>query len=109
MLREEERPVTFRAILAPPVLFASEGRPPEGLQRLEFSGPLPFDPRELRQLSVTADARRTLIGVWREGESGLRIWGVINSGTRSLKDIQGGRQARGPPAAGTGHSRRRAG
>jgi len=96
MLREEERPVTFRAILAEPALFASEGRPPEGLQRLEFSGLLPFDPRELRQLSVTADPRRTLIGVRREGERGLRIWGVINSGTRWLRDIQGGRQAAAP-------------
>ena len=96
LLREEERPVTFRAILAAPELFASEGRPPEGLQRLEFSGSLPFDPRELRQLSVTADPRRTLIGVRREGERGLRIWGVINSGTRWLRDIQGGRRAAAP-------------
>jgi hypothetical protein len=96
MQREEERPVTFRAILAAPELFASEGRPPAGLQRLEFSGPLPFDPRELRQLSVVADPRRTLIGVRREGESGLGIWGVINSGTRWLRDIQGGRQAAAP-------------
>jgi hypothetical protein len=96
MLREEERPVTFRAILAELALFASEGRPPEGLQRLEFSCPLPFDPRELRQLSVTADPRRTLIGVRREGERGLGIWGVINSGTRWLRDIQGGRRAAAP-------------
>jgi hypothetical protein len=55
MLREEERPVTFRAILAEPALFAPEGRPPEGLQRLEFPRSLPFDPRELRRLSVAAD------------------------------------------------------
>jgi hypothetical protein len=96
MLREEERPVTFRAILAAPELFASDGRPPEGLQRLEFSGSLPFDPRELKQLSVTADPRRTLIGVRREGERGLGIWGVINSGTRWLRDIQGGRRAAAP-------------
>jgi hypothetical protein len=96
LLREEERPVTFRAILAEPALFASQGRPPEGLQRLEFSDSLPFDSRELRQLSVTADPRRTLIGVRREGERGLRIWGVINSGPRWLRDIQGGRRAAAP-------------
>lgn len=71
MLREEERPVTFRAILAAPTRFATDGRPPEGLQRLEFSGSLPFDPRELRRLSVAADPRRTLIGVRQEGEKGL--------------------------------------
>ena len=70
MLREEERPVVFRAILAEPALFDPEGRPPEGLQRLAFPRPLPFDPRELRRLSVAADPQRTLIGVWRDGEIG---------------------------------------
>ena len=47
MLREEERPVVFRAILAEPALFAPEGRPPEGLQRLEFPRSLPFGPSTL--------------------------------------------------------------
>src|ERR687894_3332603 len=96
MLREEERPVIFRAILAEPALFAREGRPPEGLQRLAFPRSLPFDPRELRQLSVAADPQRTLIGVRRDEEGGLRIWGLINSGTRWLRDVQGGRRAGAP-------------
>jgi hypothetical protein len=96
MLREEERPVVFRAILAEPALFVPEGRPPEGLQRLAFPRSLPFDPRELRRLSVAADPQRTLIGVWRDGEGGLRIWGLINSGTRWLRDVQGGRRAGAP-------------
>src|SRR5215213_3153705 len=96
MLREEERPVVFRAILAEPALFAPEGRPPEGLQRLKFPRSLPFDPRELRRLSVAADPQRTLIGVRRDGEGGLRIWGLINSGTRWLRDVQGGRLAGAP-------------
>ena len=67
MLREEERPVVFRAILAESALFAPEGRPPEGLQRLAFPRSLPFEPRELRRLSVAADPQRTLIGVWGTG------------------------------------------
>lgn len=96
MLREEERPVVFRAILAEPALFDPESRPPEGLQRLEFPRPLPFDSRELRRLSVAADPQRTLIGVRRDGEGGLRIWGLINSGTRWLRDVQGGRRAGAP-------------
>jgi hypothetical protein len=96
MLREEERPVVFRAILAEPALFAPEGRPPEGLQRLEFPRLISFDPRELRRLSVAADPQRTLIGVWRDGEGGLRIWGLINSGTRWLRDVHGGRRAGAP-------------
>src|ERR671916_926262 len=96
MLREEERPVVFRAVLAEPALFDPEGRPPEGLQRLEFPRPLPFEPRELRRLSVAADPQRTLIGVWRDGEGRLRIWGLVNSGTRWLRDVRGGRRAGAP-------------
>ena len=96
MLREEERPVVFRAILAEPALFDPEGRPPEGLQRLKFPRSLPFAPRELRRLSVAADPQRTLIGVWRDGEGGLRVWGLVNSGTRWLRDVQGGRRAGAP-------------
>jgi hypothetical protein len=72
MLREEERPVVFRAILAEPEVFAPEGRPPEGLQRLAFPRSLPFDPRELRRLSAAADSQRTLIGVRQDGEGTLR-------------------------------------
>jgi hypothetical protein len=96
MLREEERPVVFRAILAEPALFDLEGRPPEGLQRLAFPRSLPFDERELRRLSVVADPQRTLIGVRRDEEGGLQIWGLINSGTRWLRDVQGGRRAGAP-------------
>jgi hypothetical protein len=96
MLREEERPVVFRAILAEPAFFAPEGRPPEGLQRLAFPRLLPFDPRELRRLSVAADPQRTLIGVRPDGEGGLRIWGLVNSGTRWLRDVYGGRRAGAP-------------
>ena len=96
MLREEERPVVFRAILAEPTLFDPEGRPPEGLQRLEFPRPLPFGPRQLRRLSVAADEQRTLIGVRRGQDGELRIWGLVNSGTRWLRDVQGGRRAGTP-------------
>jgi hypothetical protein len=93
MLREEERPVTFRTILAEPALLTPEGRPPEDLQRLAFPRSLPFDPRELRRLSVAADPQRTLIGVRPDGEGGLRIWGLVNSGTRWLRNVYGGRRA----------------
>ncbi len=96
MLREEERPVVFRAILAGPDLFDPEGRPPEGLRRLEFPRSFPFDARELRRLSVAADPRRTLIGVRQDGDRNLRIWGLVNSGTRWLRDVRGGRRAGAP-------------
>src|SRR5215469_1968755 len=98
MLREEEHPVTFRAILAPPSMFPVDGRPPEGVERLDFAHSLPFDPDGLRRLSVAADPTRMLIGV-RAETRGPRIWGLINTGTRWLRDIQGGRRAGGslPP------------
>jgi len=96
MLREEERPVTFRVILAPPELFALEGRPPVGLQRLEFSRSFQLNPSEIRRLSVTVDPQRTLIGVRSEGEGGLQIWGLIQSGTRWLRNVRGGRRAGAP-------------
>jgi hypothetical protein len=96
MLREEERPVVFRAVLAEPALFDPEGRPPEGLQKLAFPRPLPFDPRELRRLSVASDPRRVLIGVRQAGEGCLEIWGLVNSGTRWRRDVRGGRRAGAP-------------
>jgi hypothetical protein len=45
---------------------------------------------------VAAEPQRTLIGVRQDGEGGLRIWGLINSGTRWLRDVQGGRRAGAP-------------
>lgn len=96
MLREEERPVVFRAILAEPDLFDPGGRPPEGLQRLRFPRSTPFDPVEIRRLSVAADPQRTLIGVCPDADGVLRIWGLVNSGTRWLRDVRGGRRAGAP-------------
>ncbi|MDB5337162.1 MAG: hypothetical protein JWN70_2781 [Planctomycetaceae bacterium] len=98
MLREEERPVKFRAILAPPLLFTTGVRPPEGFQRLDFSSPGRFNANELRRLAVAADPQRTLIGVWSDktGHGELRIWGLINSGARWLRDVRGGRRVGAP-------------
>ena len=59
MLREEERPVVCRAVLAEPALFEPEGRPPEGLQRLKFP------PRSPSTLGNSGGSR------WRPTRSGL--------------------------------------
>lgn len=96
LLREEERPVTFRAILAPPELFSSDGLPPEQLQRLAFNESLAFEASELCRLSVAADTQRTLIGVHEDPHGELRIWGLVNSGARWLRDTLGGRRAGAP-------------
>jgi hypothetical protein len=91
LLREEEQPVVFRLALSRPEVFPSEGGPPDGLHRLEFPEPRPFDVQELRRLSPATDYPHSLVGVRREGERGLRIWGLVHSGPRWLRDRQGGR------------------
>jgi hypothetical protein len=96
LLREEERAVTFRAILAPPSMFPINGRAPESLQRFDFTKAFSFDAQEVRRLSVATEMQRTLIGVRRDDDGVLRIWGLVNTGTRWLRDVQGGRHAAEP-------------
>lgn len=95
-LREEERPVTFRAILAKPETFPEAGGPPDGLQRLEFTETRPLSPTELRRLSVAAEFHQALVGVGVDESVtdkgfGLHIWGLIHQGSRWLEHVQGGR------------------
>lgn len=92
LLREEERPVVFRLVFADPDLFPEEGGPPSGLHRLEFVEPRPFDERELRRLSPAAEFDRSLIGVRADGDGALGIWGLVHSGPRWLRSVQGGRE-----------------
>ena len=89
--REEERPVTFRLVLAGPGSFPPEAGPPAGLHRLEFVAPRPFDEDELRRLSPAADFYLSLIGVGEKGDGGLEIWGLVQSGPRWMRSTQGGR------------------
>lgn len=96
LLREEERAVTFRLIFADPDLFPEEEGPPEGLHRLEFTEPRRFDERELRRLSPAADFDRSLIGASSDGDGGIRIWGIVHSGPRWLRSVQGGREPSAP-------------
>ena len=96
LLREEERPVVFRAILAAPGDLPEEDGPPEGLHRLAFGEPRPFDERELRRLSPAADFERSLVGVRRGGDGGLEIWGLVHTGPRWLRVALGGRERPAP-------------
>ena len=92
MLREEERPLRFRLILRDPERFASEEGPPDGLHRLIFEKPRPFNDYELRKLASAADFYRSLIGVGVDYGGKLHIWGLIHSGPRWVQAIRGGRQ-----------------
>ena len=91
LMREEERPVTFRLMLAESGSLPPEMGPPTGLHRLEFVVPRPFDEDELRRLSPAADFYRSLIGVREKGRGGLEIWGLVHSGARWVRSTQGGR------------------
>ena len=96
LLREEERPVIFRMIFAEPQDFPEGDGPPDGLHRLEFEEPRPFDEHELRRLSPAADFDRSLVGVSRDAEGELKVWGVVHSGPRWLRGVQGGREPSAP-------------
>jgi hypothetical protein len=96
LLREEERPVIFRLIFADPKRFPESDGPPEGLHRLEFEEPRPLDEHELRRLSPAADFDRSLIGVSADEEGEAWIWGVVHSGPRWLRGVQGGREPSAP-------------
>ena len=95
MLREEERPVQVRLVLADPELFPDADVPPLGLHRQMFAQPRPCDETELRKLSPAVDFSRSLIGVTLNDDSGWEIWGIVHSGTRWLQAYRGGREV--PP------------
>jgi len=91
LLREEERPLLFRSILAEPESFDSEDGPPEGLHTLIFDDYVPFVPQELKALVHAASYYRSLLGVRLDGLKGPQIWGIVHSGTRWLHAQLGGR------------------
>jgi hypothetical protein len=89
-LRDEERPVTFRILVAPPSAIAGDAGPPEALLPLVFEVPREFEEHELRRLSPAAKFHRALVGVdERDGE--LVTWGLVQSGPRWLQANKGGR------------------
>jgi hypothetical protein len=90
-MREEDRPVRFRFILRDPGCFDREDGPPTGLHGLLFSELRPFDEYELQRLSPAADFYRSLIGASHNVHDGLRIWGIVNSGSRWVQNVYGGR------------------
>ena len=95
LLREEERAVTFRVILCDPDRLPPNEGPPGGIHRLEFPETRHFDVQEIRRLSPAADYFRSLIGICLDGEGELKIWGLVHTGPRWLREGQGGRDA--PP------------
>ena len=96
LMREEERQITFRLILAEPEIFSPDEGPPSGLHCLQFQEPRAFDEQELRRLSPASPADRSLIGVKKKDNGELCIWGLVHSGPRWLQRVRGGRDLSPP-------------
>jgi hypothetical protein len=92
LLREEERPIRFRLIVANAASFPAPGGPPHGLHRLLFEQARPFSHHELRRLAPAVDFHRALIGAQIERD-GLMLWGLITTGPRWVQAVYGGRQS----------------
>jgi hypothetical protein len=96
VLRDEDRPVAFRLILAPSEAFAEDSGPPTGVLALPFEAPRKFGEHELRRLSQAAKYHRTLIGVSATPNDRFVIWGVVHTGPRWLPSARAG-ERHAPP------------
>jgi hypothetical protein len=90
MMSEELRSQRFRIALLDPSAFPPELGPPYGFLRIVFQEPRAFEEYELLKLSPASEFESSLIGIRHDPEEGLRIWGLINSGTRWTQAFQGG-------------------
>lgn len=76
LLREEERAVAFRMLLASPEDLIDG----EGLHSLAFDRPRKLHPDELRRLSPATSFDHAAIGAQFDEEGELRIWGLVQTG-----------------------------
>jgi hypothetical protein len=99
LLRDEDRTVRVRIVVARAEDFDSQQGPPSGLHPLVFENPIPYSPDELRRLSVAAKYHRALVGVSPlAGREECGIWGMLQSGPGWIQVAQGGRgPAPAPP------------
>lgn len=92
LLREEERPISFRLIMGHVDSFPPDGGPPDSLQVLPFSSPREFTTSEIRRLSPAVEFDRAMIGATCTSDE-LMIWGVVYTGPRWVREVHGGRDA----------------
>lgn len=91
LLREEGRPIRCRLVLIDPSELSEAEGPPTGMQVLRLQDERKMSAQEIRRLSPCATFYRSLIGVRWDPEKGFWIWGILNSGTRWVARIDGGR------------------
>ncbi|MFT4176397.1 MAG: hypothetical protein QM627_07040 [Luteolibacter sp.] len=95
LLKEEGRSVRARIVIAPPAAFPLTEGPPDGEHVLRFATSHPFSPNEIKRLSPAAGFFHSAIAIWPEGNRGIRIWGLLNTGQRWMNLVAGGRKAPG--------------
>jgi hypothetical protein len=76
-------------MLSEPAALAGLTQPPDDLQALPFSNPQPLTADNLRRLSGAAAFERALVGVRLGAEDRFEIWGVVHSGERWLRALEG--------------------
>src|SRR5260221_213520 len=91
LLREEQRPVTFRVLLGHPDDVVKPDQPTTALSGISFDRPRPCNEEEVRRISMAADFFRSLVAVAPYGDEKLKIWGILLSGTRWVSSVDGGR------------------
>jgi hypothetical protein len=91
LLREESRPIRCRLVLITPSELSEAEGPPTGMQVLQLQDERKLSAQEIRRLSPCATFYRSLIGIRWDSEEGFWIWGILNSGTRWVARIDGGR------------------
>ena len=91
LLREEGRAIRCRLVLINPSELSEAEGPPTGMQVLQLQDERKMSAQEIRRLSPCATFYRSLIAVRWDPEEGFWIWGILNSGTRWVARIDGGR------------------
>jgi|SRR5215469_8084310 len=91
LLREESRPIRCRLVLINPSELSETEGPPTGVQVLRLQDERKLNAQEIRRLSPCTTFYRSLIGVRWGAAEGFWIWALLNSGTRWVARIDGGR------------------
>ena len=90
-LMEEGQPVRCRVIVSEFADWKQGEGPPTGFHVLRFAEPRPFTAQEIRKLAPAASYYRSIRGVRLDEEERLTIWGIIQTGTRWVNRVEGGR------------------
>ena len=91
LLRDEDRPLTFRLAIAPEAAFDLSAGPPKGVHVLSFNAPRPFAVHELMKLVSAVKFQRSIVAAAiLDGQ--LAVWGILHTGPRWLQTMRGGRE-----------------